>query len=101
MGRDAFRARHFSDQSHRLSDALRSGERGLRRFRRILCRLATTARRALPAIATLTFALLLMIKGTRRKLHGWVAEWSNAHAWKACLPQGNQGSNPCPSATSL
>ena len=29
---------------------------------------------------------------------GWVAEWSNAHAWKACLPQGNQGSNPCPSA---
>ena len=30
--------------------------------------------------------------------NGWVAEWSNAHAWKACLPQGNQGSNPCPSA---
>src|SRR5213079_2812116 len=29
---------------------------------------------------------------------GWVAEWSNAHAWKACLPKGNQGSNPCPSA---
>src|ERR1700719_3801138 len=28
---------------------------------------------------------------------GWVAEWSNAHAWKACLPKGNQGSNPCPS----
>ena len=27
-----------------------------------------------------------------------MAEWSNAHAWKACLPQGNQGSNPCPSA---
>jgi Tfp pilus assembly protein PilF len=27
-----------------------------------------------------------------------VAEWSIAHAWKACLPQGNQGSNPCPSA---
>ncbi len=32
-------------------------------------------------------------------LRGWVAEWSNAHAWKACLPQGNQGSNPCPSAS--
>ncbi len=31
-------------------------------------------------------------------MQGWVAEWSNAHAWKACLPQGNQGSNPCPSA---
>src|SRR5207302_314005 len=29
---------------------------------------------------------------------GWVAEWSNAHAWKACLPQGNGGSNPPPSA---
>ena len=28
-----------------------------------------------------------------------MAEWSNAHAWKACLPKGNQGSNPCPSAT--
>ena len=26
-----------------------------------------------------------------------MAEWSNAHAWKACLPKGNQGSNPCPS----
>src|SRR5260221_14736110 len=32
--------------------------------------------------------------------NGWVAEWSNAHAWKACLPQGNGGSNPPPSATS-
>lgn len=31
-------------------------------------------------------------------MNGWVAEWSNAHAWKACLPKGNQGSNPCPSA---
>ena len=29
---------------------------------------------------------------------GWVAEWSIAHAWKACLPQGNGGSNPPPSA---
>src|SRR3977135_895402 len=28
---------------------------------------------------------------------GWVAEWSNAHAWTACLPQGTQGYNPCPS----
>ena len=35
---------------------------------------------------------------TKRRI-GWVAEWSNAHAWKACLPKGNQGSNPCPSAT--
>ncbi len=36
MGRDAFRARHLSDQSDRLPDALRRGERGLRRLRRIL-----------------------------------------------------------------
>ena len=28
-----------------------------------------------------------------------MAEWSIAHAWKACLPQGNGGSNPPPSAT--
>ena len=27
-----------------------------------------------------------------------MAEWLKAHAWKACLPQGNQGSNPCLSA---
>ena len=29
---------------------------------------------------------------------GEMAEWLKAHAWKACLPQGNQGSNPCLSA---
>ena len=29
---------------------------------------------------------------------GWVAERSIAHAWKACLPKGNGGSNPPPSA---
>lgn len=23
-----------------------------------------------------------------------MAEWSNAHAWKACIPQGIGGSNP-------
>ena len=27
-----------------------------------------------------------------------MAEWSKAHAWKACVPQGTQGSNPCLSA---
>ena len=31
---------------------------------------------------------------------GWVAEWSNAHAWKACVQQCTEGSNPSPSATS-
>src|SRR5580658_964356 len=30
-----------------------------------------------------------------------MAEWLKAHAWKACIPQGIQGSNPCLSATSL
>jgi hypothetical protein len=32
---------------------------------------------------------------------GEMAEWLKAHAWKACIPQGIQGSNPCLSATSL
>ena len=27
-----------------------------------------------------------------------MAEWLKAHAWKACIPQGIQGSNPCLSA---
>ena len=30
-----------------------------------------------------------------------MAEWLKAHAWKACIPQGIQGSNPCLSATDL
>jgi hypothetical protein len=29
---------------------------------------------------------------------GWVTEWSIVHAWKACVPQGTEGSNPSPSA---
>ena len=51
---------------------------------------ATAARRIVPA--PFNFDL---------RARGWVAEWSNAHAWKACLPKGNQGSNPCPSAGCL
>jgi hypothetical protein len=30
---------------------------------------------------------------------GWVPERSIGHAWKACVPQGTEGSNPSPSAT--
>jgi hypothetical protein len=30
-----------------------------------------------------------------------MAEWLKAHAWKACIPQGIQGSNPCLSAISF
>ncbi len=30
-----------------------------------------------------------------------MAEWLKAHAWKACIPQGIQGSNPCLSAKYL
>ena len=30
-----------------------------------------------------------------------MAEWLKAHAWKACIPQGIQGSNPCLSANNL
>ncbi len=34
-----------------------------------------------------------------KSLHrGEMAEWLKAHAWKACIPQGIQGSNPCLSA---
>ena len=29
---------------------------------------------------------------------GWVPEWSIGHAWRACVPQGTEGSNPSPSA---
>ncbi len=32
---------------------------------------------------------------------GWVPEWSIGHAWKACVPQGTEGSNPSPSANSF
>lgn len=28
-----------------------------------------------------------------------MAEWSMAHAWKACIGKPIQGSNPCPTAT--
>ena len=34
-------------------------------------------------------------------VQGEMAEWLKAHAWKACIPQGIQGSNPCLSATLL
>ncbi len=30
---------------------------------------------------------------------GEMAEWLKAHAWKACVPQGTEGSNPSLSAT--
>src|ERR1700730_3198444 len=30
-----------------------------------------------------------------------MAEWLKAHAWKACIPQAIQGSNPCLSASLL
>ena len=33
------------------------------------------------------------------KTKGKMAEWSNAHAWKACIPQGIGGSNPPLSAS--
>jgi hypothetical protein len=31
-------------------------------------------------------------------LTGWVPERSIGHAWRACVPQGTEGSNPSPSA---
>jgi hypothetical protein len=41
----------------------------------------------------------ILLHSLRRFLAGEMAEWLKAHAWKACIPQGIQGSNPCLSAT--
>ena len=41
-----------------------------------------------------SFSLVLTIQ------HGWVPEWSNGLAWKACeLQKSSEGSNPSPSAS--
>src|ERR1700756_3889014 len=40
-----------------------------------------------------------VIDSKRRSKTGEMAEWLKAHAWKACIPQGIQGSNPCLSAS--
>ena len=32
--------------------------------------------------------------GMMRALNGEVAEWSKAHAWKVCVRQRTEGSNP-------
>ena len=42
--------------------------------------------------------MLTVIDSKGRLLTGEMAEWLKAHAWKACIPQGIQGSNPCLSA---
>src|SRR5438477_1253682 len=110
MGRDALCTRHVSDQSHRLQNALRPGQRRVRGLRRVLHRHPITARRVIPALAALTPAR------ARNRLHsststskstitsttlGWVTEWLIVHAWKACVPKGTGGSNPPPSAVDL
>ena len=59
------------------------------------CRAAFSRHYAAPAKSG---ALVFPRAGHARGRFGWVAEWSIAHAWKACLPQGNGGSNPPPSA---
>src|SRR5947199_2511109 len=59
MGRDLVCARHFPDQSDRLRDALRSGERGIRRLRRVFHRHSTAARRIVPPLATLIVDLTI------------------------------------------
>jgi hypothetical protein len=41
--------------------------------------------------------LVIKLNGCPRS-SGEMAEWLKAHAWKACLPQGNVGSNPTLSA---
>jgi hypothetical protein len=42
-----------------------------------------------------------VIDSYRLPNRGEMAEWLKAHAWKACIPQGIQGSNPCLSAIFL
>ncbi len=49
------------------------------------------------------FSALSLAKATLnsynwRASFGGMAEWLKAHAWKACLPNGNEGSNPSPSS---
>jgi hypothetical protein len=50
------------------------------------------------------YVALLGVMSFREMFHvsccdrGEMAEWLKAHAWKACIPQGIQGSNPCLSA---
>src|SRR5574344_1948530 len=36
-----------------------------------------------------------------RASYGGMAEWLKAHAWKACLPNRNEGSNPSPSSKTM
>src|SRR4029077_13392679 len=104
MGRDSFRARHVSDQSHRLQNAVRPGQRRVCRLRRILHRHSITSRRIVPALATviifLSRFLLVLLYSARRSTDrdydseeaedrsGWVTEWLIVHAWKACVPKG-------------
>src|SRR6266487_7097886 len=107
MGRDAVRARYFSDQGDRLQNALRSGERRVRRLRRILYRHPIAARRIISAIGIVGFIRAhdrgpseprtITITSTSRNLKGWVTERLIVHAWKACVPKGTGGSNPPPS----
>src|SRR5215467_9209603 len=111
MGRDALCARHVSDQSHRLQNALRPGQRRIRRLRRVLHRHPIAARRIIPAFAAVRAVAAFSERrnetdatvGDRRYsrsrfFHGWVTEWLIVHAWKACVPKGTGGSNPPPSA---
>src|SRR5207302_11426210 len=107
MGRDAPCTRHVSDQSHRLQNALRPGQRRVRGLRRVLHRHPIAARRIISALAT----VVPNRAGNRNRARfdyehedeeiGWVTEWLIVHAWKACVPKGTGGSNPPPSAIVL
>ena len=46
-----------------------------------------------------TVVNLSILRYQHYSAYGWVAEWSIAHAWKACIPKGIGGSNPPPSAS--
>jgi hypothetical protein len=49
----------------------------------------------------LTSALCVLVKslkGQCKQGFGGVSEWPKEHAWKVCIPQGIEGSNPSPTA---
>jgi hypothetical protein len=54
-----------------------------------------------PPVSSSHENVVTVVDSKKRRNRGEMAEWLKAHAWKACIPQGIQGSNPCLSATNF
>src|SRR5437773_8996860 len=91
MGRDLVCARHLPDQSDRLRDALRSGERGIRRLRRVFHRHSTAARRIVPPFATLIVYLTIP-----RSVGMGDRVVDCARLESVCAPKGHRGFESLP-----